>query len=223
MTEVKIFLRNRLLAEALARSLSDSKGISCRAGSQRDLASLENSSGKGEEQCVIILDCAEPATGRNGVLFQVKKKFPRCRPIMLCEDDSPEAVTALLNQGAWGVFNSDNGLPTLERAVLTVSGGEIWTCRKSSSHLIREFINGKAPKEDGDDKAGLSVRERQILALVGAGLKNRQIGEKLFISERTVKVHLNKVFKKIDVKDRLQAALYAIHNNITPSNTPLDR
>jgi len=61
---------------------------------------------------------------------------------------------------------------------------------------------------------GLTEREKEVLGLVGEGLSNKEIAKKLFLSEKTVKNHLNNIFKKIEVSDRTNAALYAIKNNI---------
>lgn len=66
------------------------------------------------------------------------------------------------------------------------------------------------------DKPRLSNREREIVALVAQGFKNKEIAERMFISEQTVKNHLHNIFDKLGVSDRLELALYAIHRNIRP-------
>ena len=66
------------------------------------------------------------------------------------------------------------------------------------------------------EKPRLSNREREIVALVAQGFKNKEIAERMFISEQTVKNHLHNIFDKLGVSDRLELALYAIHRNIRP-------
>ena len=69
-----------------------------------------------------------------------------------------------------------------------------------------------APRER--ERSPLSQREREIVALVAQGFKNKEMAEKMFISEQTVKNHLHNIFDKLGVSDRLELALYAIHNNL---------
>ena len=64
------------------------------------------------------------------------------------------------------------------------------------------------------DRSPLSQREREIVVLVAQGFKNKEMAEKMFISEQTVKNHLHNIFDKLGVSDRLELALYAIHNNL---------
>ncbi len=66
------------------------------------------------------------------------------------------------------------------------------------------------------DKPRLSNREREIVALVAQGFKNKEIAERMFIGEQTVKNHLHNVFDKLGVSDRLELALYAIRHNVRP-------
>lgn len=77
--------------------------------------------------------------------------------------------------------------------------------------LIKVALNKSINLPDN----GLSSREKEVLELVGKGLTNKEIAKKLFLSEKTVKNHLNSIFKKIEVADRTNAALYAIKNGIT--------
>jgi DNA-binding NarL/FixJ family response regulator len=73
-----------------------------------------------------------------------------------------------------------------------------------------------APASSGRERerSPLSQREREIVALVAQGFKNKEMAEKMFISEQTVKNHLHNIFDKLGVSDRLELALYAIHNNL---------
>ena len=89
--------------------------------------------------------------------------------------------------------------------------------------VIRRFVSADeppspvptpaaAPRER--ERSPLSQREREIVALVAQGFKNKEMAEKMFISEQTVKNHLHNIFDKLGVSDRLELALYAIHNNL---------
>ena len=82
----------------------------------------------------------------------------------------------------------------------------------SLTPLLRQSLLDAKNKEK--DENALTKREVQVLKLLAEGMYNREIGEKLFISEKTVKNHVSSIFKKIGVTDRTQAAVYAIKNNI---------
>ena len=93
-------------------------------------------------------------------------------------------------------------------------GGEIWLDSHTTAAVMRQFaapsrVGGAERK--GRERSPLSQREREIVALVAQGFKNKEIAEKIFISEQTVKNHLHNIFDKLGVSDRLELALYAIH------------
>jgi len=110
----------------------------------------------------------------------------------------------------------------IEKSILKVYAGEIWLDSNTTAAVIRQFAsptdfpavhgtgNGKATRE----RAQLSQREREIIILIAQGYKNKEIAEKMFITEQTVKNHLHNVFDKLGVSDRLELALYAIHNSL---------
>ena len=92
--------------------------------------------------------------------------------------------------------------------------GEIWLDNRMTAEVIDAF---KKSSDAGvrREKPLLSPREREIVQLVAQGFRNREIAEKLFISEQTVKNHLHNIFDKLGVSDRLELALYAIHHRLT--------
>jgi DNA-binding NarL/FixJ family response regulator len=109
-----------------------------------------------------------------------------------------------------GFFYENESLDRLLKGVKLVLGGETWLSREI---LVEAALNGKGkslPTAHG--KASLSPREVEILAMIASGASNKMISAKLFISENTVKTHLYSIFKKIDVPNRLQAALWAVNN-----------
>lgn len=79
---------------------------------------------------------------------------------------------------------------------------------------IKPLIQVAMESEKKKANIGLTEREYEVLSLLGNGMSNKEIARKLFLSEKTVKNHLNSIFKKIDVNDRTNAALYAVKNNI---------
>jgi DNA-binding NarL/FixJ family response regulator len=116
--------------------------------------------------------------------------------------------------GVHGFFYQNEGADQLLKGVKLLFKGEIWLSRDI---LVEAVINGKNHRAaTARDQVGLTAREVEILALVAAGGNNHEIADRLFISENTVKTHLYNVFKKIDVPNRLQAALWAVkHLEVT--------
>ena len=99
------------------------------------------------------------------------------------------------------------------KSIRKVADGEIWLDNRMTAEVIDAF---KKSAEAGQrrEKPLLSDREKEIVQLVAQGFRNREIGEKLFISEQTVKNHLHNIFDKLGVSDRLELALYAIHHRL---------
>ena len=112
-----------------------------------------------------------------------------------------------LQYGVRGFFYQHEKLPLIMKGVDTLFGGEIWLSRE----ILVECATTNTRKRVSavENKAGLTSREMEILALVSVGANNEEIADKLFISPHTVKTHLYHIFKKISVPSRLQAALWA--------------
>jgi two-component system nitrate/nitrite response regulator NarL len=110
----------------------------------------------------------------------------------------------------------------LLKSIRKVQAGELWLDRKTTADVIRRLSKkGPAPAAAGGARLGireqgaaLSTREREIVVLVAQGFKNKEMAERMFISEQTVKNHLHNIFDKLGVSDRLELALYAIHHNL---------
>src|SRR5229473_1936824 len=98
---------------------------------------------------------------------------------------------------------------SLVKSIHRVYGGEIWLDNRMTAEVMKAFAKSSdnGPRRD---KPLLSDREKEIVQLVAQGYRNKEIGEKLFISEQTVKNHLHNIFDKLGVSDRLELALYAI-------------
>jgi DNA-binding NarL/FixJ family response regulator len=122
--------------------------------------------------------------------------------------------------GCSGILLKDSPTGLVEKSIQKVYAGEIWLDSNTTAAVIRQFAsptdlppphsNGKPNRE----RAQLSQREREIIILIAQGYKNKEIAEKMFITEQTVKNHLHNVFDKLGVSDRLELALYAIHNSL---------
>lgn len=115
-----------------------------------------------------------------------------------------------LHLGIRGFFYKQDPLKLFLKGVNAILGNEVWVSREI---LLRSAMGVRRSKHlTVQEKTGLSAREIEILVLVGSGAQNDEIAEKLFISPHTVKTHLYHIFKKINVPNRLQAALWVAKN-----------
>jgi DNA-binding NarL/FixJ family response regulator len=132
------------------------------------------------------------------------------------ESDIAEA----LRLGAKGVVLKDATRQTMLAAMRTVSDGQLWLPPDLSLKVIATLTRTAPPA--GTERLGqLTARERDIAALVGEGLKNKQIADQLGIAEKTIKGHLTNIFLKVGVEDRLELALLAIKAHLAPPDRPV--
>ena len=120
--------------------------------------------------------------------------------------------------GCAGIVLKQTAAELIAKSIRKVHAGEIWLDSHTTAVVMRQFAApSEAPAQAGGrtrDRSPLSQREREIVALVAQGYKNKEMAEKMFISEQTVKNHLHNIFDKLGVSDRLELALYAIHKGL---------
>jgi DNA-binding NarL/FixJ family response regulator len=162
---------------------------------------------------ILLLDLRMPDKDGLAVLEEVNFDSLATRVIVLTATEDDREVVRAIRMGARGIVLKDSATDLLLKSIRTVHAGEIWLDKKKTSDVIEAF---KKSAEAGPrrEKPLLSDREKEIVGLVAQGFRNREIGEKLFISEQTVKNHLHNIFDKLGVSDRLELALYAIHHRV---------
>jgi DNA-binding NarL/FixJ family response regulator len=142
--------------------------------------------------------------------------------VLTASDDKNEFVQAM-KLGTSGIVLKQTATELLIKSIRKVHAGEIWLDSHTTQAVIRQFVANEEPTPQAPaptspvrdrERSPLSQREREIVSLVAQGFKNKEMAEKMFISEQTVKNHLHNIFDKLGVSDRLELALYAIHNNL---------
>jgi len=145
------------------------------------------------------------------------------RVIMLVNEDVKEDFLDAVRQGCCGIVPRQTSTELLIKSIRRVHAGEFWLDRMTTADVIRRLAkkgttlaspNAGARLGLREQTGSLSGREREIVILVAQGFKNREMAERMFISEQTVKNHLHNIFDKLGVSDRLELALYAIHHNL---------
>ena len=117
-----------------------------------------------------------------------------------------------LGYGVNGFFYEHEQLESLIKGICGVLKGEIWVNRKTMSEYIKKIGTPRKCTNGNSEESHLTRREVEILSMLAGGNSNQNIAETLFISHHTVKTHVYNIYKKINVSDRLQAALWAVKN-----------
>lgn len=164
---------------------------------------------------VLLLDINMPDINGIEILGALAKKKLRPKVLILTLHNEIEYVLKAIDMGVDGYILKDSDSQELIRAIHCVYCGE----RFIQPSLI-PFLNSKLIARDLDKEKinSLSKRELEVLKLVALGLYNKDIGDRLCISERTVKNHLSSIFRKIDCIDRTQAAVFCIRNGLVSIN-----
>ncbi len=162
------------------------------------------------EPDVLLLDINMPKLDGLSVLETLKRNKPQLKVIVLTIHNEGDYLLSAYEKGADGYVLKDSGSDMLKRAIRIVHQGERYI-EPVLMPKLRERLEKK--KEDGKKEDRLSKREFEILKLVAVGMYNKEIADRLSISEKTVKNHMSSIFRKIKVSDRTQAAVYAIRNN----------
>ena len=149
------------------------------------------------------------------VLRRLKDVGANTKVIILTIHDDKEYLFATMKIGADGYILKDSDANSLIRAIRDVNSGRTYIQPNLAKMMVDE-LNYKDEESNGMLKMirSLTKREYEVLTLIAEGLNNKDIADKLFISEKTVKNHVSSIFKKIGVNDRIQAAIFAFKNNI---------
>ncbi|MEW1780146.1 response regulator transcription factor [Streptomyces sp. NPDC086777] len=161
---------------------------------------------------VAVLDVRLPDGNGITVCRELRDQMPELACLMLTSFDDEEALLDAIMAGASGYVLKQIKGSDLVSAVRTVASGQSMLDPATTARLMRSL---RAEPADGpavpSEIAGLSPRERDILALIGDGLTNREIGKRLYLSEKTVKNHISRLLAKLGVQRRVQAAVLASH------------
>ena len=191
-------------------TLEDDLEVVADADSARDAASIVGNT----KPHVVLLDLRMPGVGGLDVIGPIHEASPRSKVLILTASDDRRDHVAALTQGARGIIMKDSAADTLVTAIRAVHNGQAWVDREITGTLLEELANRGNPEGPDAEGPSLTARESEIVDLVISGCRNREISEKLTISEKTVKAHLSNIFAKLGVRDRLELAIYALNRKV---------
>lgn len=189
------------LSLALAREASlDVVGRACDEEEARTLL-------RQKRPAVLVLDYEGFGPAAERAIRGLHRAAQGTRVLILATRSSDETVERVLRAGAAGLVGKQQSLETLVRAIHAVAAGELWANRRATAHVV-ELLS--EPAGAVTTQAHLTSREWAIAEAVGQGLRNKEIARRLKISEKTVKSHLNNVFRKLQVGNRFAVGLYSL-------------
>jgi DNA-binding NarL/FixJ family response regulator len=155
---------------------------------------------------VAVLDVRLPDGDGVSVCRDIRSKMPEVACLMLTSFGDDEALFDAIMAGAAGYVLKQIRGTDLVGAVRTLAAGESMLDPAAASRVMKRM---RDQVTRSDPLTGLTVQERRVLELIGEGLTNRQIGERLFLAEKTVKNYVSALFAKLGMQRRTQAAAYA--------------
>jgi DNA-binding NarL/FixJ family response regulator len=158
---------------------------------------------------VVLMDLRMPRCDGVEATRRVMQSAPATRVVVLTTYADDESVFSALQAGARGYLTKDAGAEEIGRAIAAVHAGEALLEPSVQRRLLEAMAAGGAPVAQPGNPDGLTAREREVLQHIAAGLDNREIAARLFVSEATVKTHVNSIFGKAQLRDRAQAVAYA--------------
>ena len=164
---------------------------------------------------IVLMDLRMPHLDGVQATRRIRVEHPDTQVIALTTYADDDSIFGVLQSGARGYLTKDAGPEELKRAIETVAAGQALLDPAVQARLLDRL--GKpapAPAPTSNYPDGLTAREAEVLTLIAQGLSNRELQERLFVSEATVKTHINNIFSKTGVRNRAQAVTYAYRNGL---------
>lgn len=162
---------------------------------------------------VILMDIEMPIMNGIEAVYQVTQRYPQIKIIMLTVFDNDENIFRSIQAGANGYFLKEVDPPTLHQGILDIlDGGAVMT--PSIALKALKLLRNPPKFEESREGFNLSSREIEILEQTAKGLSHQQIGENLFISPKTVRKHIENIYGKLHVHNKVEAVQKAVKNRI---------
>jgi DNA-binding NarL/FixJ family response regulator len=172
---------------------------------------------------VVLMDLRMPRLGGAEATRRLRDEFPEVKVIVLTTYADDRSVIDALRAGALGYLTKDAGAAEIQQALRQVTSGQAVIDPAVQRHLVEAIAaepvtsavpSAGPPHGEPQNQNGLTPREAEVLCLIAEGLSNAEIAGRLFVSEATVKSHINHLLPKINARDRAQAVRYAYQHGL---------
>jgi DNA-binding NarL/FixJ family response regulator len=204
-----------LVREGMQLLLAGQSGIEIAggAGSSSEALALCRQS----EPDIILLELNLDGELNTEIIPGLLAAAPHAQVILVTGIDEIDIHHLAVQMGAMGVVPKMETHQVLLKAIEKVHAGEVWIDRTMMANVLAKLSRARLLEQDNPEKAKialLSEREKDVISLIGQGLKNRDIASRLSISETTVRHHLTSIYSKLHVTDRLELIIYAYRNGL---------
>jgi two-component system, NarL family, response regulator NreC len=163
---------------------------------------------------VILMDITMPEVNGIEATRQVKRRLPETRVLVLTMHENEEYLFQMLRAGAAGYMLKEAADTELISAIRVVSSGRFYLSPSAQTMMVSDYLQRVHTGEERDSYGALTEREREILKLVAEGYTNAQIGERLFISPKTVDTHRTHIMDKLNLHSRAELVKYAMRRGL---------
>ena len=164
---------------------------------------------------IVLVDLVLGGDSGLDVIADLRARYPDTRVLVLTGLREPQAHRQALQAGASGIVEKEAAPEVLLKAIRRVSEGEAWVDRRMTASILAGYSSPSENQERARIQS-LSSRESELVALIGEGLSNKGIADRLSISEITVRHHLSSIYRKLQIRDRLELLLYAYKHKLIP-------
>jgi DNA-binding NarL/FixJ family response regulator len=205
--------------EGLVLLLGTLPGITVVGQAEDGAAAVETVAATGPQ--VVLMDLNMPRLDGVEATRRIRADHPHTQVVVLTTYSDDESIIGALQAGALGYLTKDATRAEIGRAVLAAAAGQAVLDPAVQQRLLLAAARAPAPQPDQDhDPDELTPRESDVLRLIAEGKSNREIARALYVSEATVKTHVNRIFAKTGSRDRTQAVRYAYtHGYVNPSRS----
>jgi DNA-binding NarL/FixJ family response regulator len=212
MSKIKIFLLDdhQMLIDGLKALIVNEKQFEITGTSNNAMEALEEI--RKNTPDIVLTDINMP--GMDGIMFtrEAKKRHPQLKILALSMFGEKSTISEILDAGASGYILKNTGKEELINALTKISGGGMFFSDEISAEMMKAMSERGQKKEE--EKVHLTDREKEIIQLIAKEYSNAQIGEALFISERTVETHRKNIFRKANTKTVIGLMKFAIENKL---------
>ncbi len=182
------------------------------AGTRADALAITQQLASLDQLDIILLDLNLDDEPDPGIIVALLDVAPTAKIILVSAFNDTSLQRQAVHAGVMGILTKQDHQDVLIKAIQKVYMGEVWIDRSMMANVLLRFRQqGGDEPEDPDELAiqQLSFREKEVIELIGEGLKNKDIADRLSISEFTVRHHLTSIYSKLDVNDRLELLIFA--------------